>query len=59
MKSTFVFSMVKCPECKEEISDPQMEFRIGKEQTGNQFNCAICSCPGCKVCLGIMTVWSG
>jgi len=56
MKSTFVFSMVKCPECKEEISDPQMEFRIGKEQTGNQFNCAICSCPGCKLGLGIMIV---
>ena len=48
--------MVKCPECKEEISDPQMEFRIGKEQTGNQFNYAICSCPGCKLGLGIMIV---
>jgi len=43
--------MVKCPECKKEISNPQMEFHIGQEENGNQFNYAICSCPGCNVCL--------
>jgi|SRR5687768_6527312 len=42
--------MVKCPECKKEISNPQMEFHIGQEENGNQFNYAICSCPGCPQC---------
>ncbi len=38
--------MVKCPECKKEISNPEMEFHIGRENTGNQFHYAVCSCPG-------------
>lgn len=49
-------AMVKCQECKKEISDPKMEFHIGQEDNGNKFHYAICSCPGCEVCLGIMTV---
>jgi uncharacterized protein with PIN domain len=49
-------NMVKCPECKKEISNPEMEFHIGRENTGNQFHYAVCSCPECKVCLGIMAV---
>jgi hypothetical protein len=33
--------MVKCPECKKEVSTPEMEmdFRDGKENTGNRFRC--------------------
>ena len=45
--------------CKKEISNPQMDFHIGQEDNGNQFHYAVCSCPGCKVCLGIMSVQSG
>lgn len=52
--NTRILFMVKCPECKKEFSNPKMEFRIGQEETGNQFQYAICSCPGCNVCLGIM-----
>jgi hypothetical protein len=37
-------NMVKCPECKKEISIPEMEFHIGRENTGTR----------CKVCLGII-----
>lgn len=29
--------MVKCPECKKEFSTPVMDFRAGKEDTGNSF----------------------
>lgn len=42
--------------CKKEISNLKMEFHIGQEDNGNKFHYAICSCPGCEVCLGIMTV---
>lgn len=48
--------MVICPECRKEISNPQMDFHIGQEDNGNQFDYAVCSCPGCKVCLGILSV---
>lgn len=48
--------MVKCPECKKEFSYPEMDFRDGKEDTGNQFRFAICSCPACNVCLGFVKV---
>jgi hypothetical protein len=42
-----------CPKCQEIFSK---EFQIGQEENGNQFKYAVCSCPGCKVCLGIMTI---
>ena len=48
--------MVKCPECKGEISNLQMDFHIGQEENGNKFHYTICSCPGCKICLGVMRV---
>ena len=32
--------MVKSPECKKEISNPEREFHIGQENTGNQFHYA-------------------
>ena len=42
--------------CKEEFSTPEMNFRDGKEDTGNQFRYAICTCPKCKGCLGFVKV---
>jgi hypothetical protein len=33
-----------------------MDFRAGKEDTGNQFRYAICSCPACNISLGFVKV---
>ena len=48
--------MVKCPECQKEFTIPKMDFHGGKEDTGNQFRYAVCSCPSCNICLGFVKV---
>lgn len=48
--------MAKCPDCKKEFSEPKLDFKIGREDTGNKFHYAICSCPSCDICLGFTKV---
>lgn len=46
LEEKLFINMDKCPECKKELSHPEMEYHIGRENTGNQFHYAVCSCPG-------------
>ena len=39
-EENLIIKMVKCPECKKDISNPEMEFHIGRENIGNQFHYA-------------------
>jgi hypothetical protein len=50
----FIDTMTICPECEKEFSAPKIAFQTGQKPAGGTFEYAICSCPNCDKCFGVI-----
>jgi len=48
--------MTICPECEKEFSAPKIAFQTGQKPAGGTFEYAICSCPNCDKCFGVVAL---
>jgi hypothetical protein len=48
--------MTICPACEKEFSAPKISFETGQKPGGPEFEYAICSCPNCDKCLGVIAL---
>lgn len=49
-------SMTICPQCEKEFSSPKIAFQLGQKPAGGTFEYAICSCPNCYKCFGVIAL---
>ena len=49
-------TMTICPECEKEFSAPKIAFQTGQKPSGGTFEYAICSCPNCDKCFGVIAL---
>ena len=52
----FIDAMTICPECEKEFSAPKIAFQTGQKPAGGTFEYAICSCPNCDKCFGVIAL---
>ena len=48
--------MTTCSECDKEFSTPKISFQSGLKPEGEEFEYAICSCPNCDKCFGVLAL---
>ena len=52
----FIDTMTICPECEKQFSAPKIAFQTGQKPAGGTFEYAICSCPNCDKCFGVIAL---
>jgi len=48
--------MTICPECEKEFTAPKISFQTGNKPGGEKFEYAVCSCPDCDKCFGVLAL---
>jgi hypothetical protein len=48
--------MTICPECEKEFTAPKISFQTVNKPGGEKFEYAVCSCPDCDKCFGVLAL---